>query len=579
MTLSWEVGEPASIDVALAPASIPANGTATSIASATVRDAGGAPVPGETVGFSSTDGGHGIGPVVDNGDGTYSALITGSTTIGQATITAASGAFSGQALLTQIDDTPPEVTITSPVDAGPGTTGRYPRHSVVIADYSCTDADSGIASCTGTVADGAAIDTSEVGFPEFRVVAVDNAGNERLVQVFYEVTDVTPPGITISTPADGATYPRGSAVDTDYACADEAGGSGIHSCVGSVPEGEPIDTATSGPRSFEVVGEDVAGNRTTRTVNYTIGDDVRPQVSISSPVDGATFARGQVVPAGYSCSDEAGGSGIASCEAPVADGAAIDTSTLGGHSFQVTARDNAGNTAHATVTYTVADTTPPEVSIATPVDGATFSQGQVVAASYTCSDEAGGTGVASCTGPVPSGIALDTSRPGTHDFAVTGIDGAGNARTRTARYTVAAPSPGPAPAGQEAPPDGPPTGVRRGGPPSTRFSGIVVVVDTGLNLSCAPGEVNCLFVGSATAGGTTASASRRRARRVRVGSARVRVAAGATRALRLRLTRAAAKRLLRNRRLRITVTVRGASGTQPLATTRRSFTVRPPRRP
>jgi hypothetical protein len=57
------------------------------------------------------------------------------------------------------------------------------------------------------------------------------------------------------------------------------------------------------------------------------------------------------VVAAYSCSD--GGSGLASCAGPVADGALVDTSTVGAHEFTVEAADRAGNTSKATARYQV----------------------------------------------------------------------------------------------------------------------------------------------------------------------------------------------------------------------------------
>ena len=64
------------------------------------------------------------------------------------------------------------------------------------------------------------------------------------------------------------------------------------------------------------------------------------------------FSVGQVVLADYACADEVGGSGIASCDGPVADGAPIDTS-LGTHTFTVNATDVAGNGAGASTSYVV----------------------------------------------------------------------------------------------------------------------------------------------------------------------------------------------------------------------------------
>ena len=65
--------------------------------------------------------------------------------------------------------------------------------------------------------------------------------------------------------------------------------------------------------------------------------------------------------ADYSCADEANGSGLQSCVGDVADGGAVDTSTLGGHTFTVQATDRAGNTGSKSVNYTVVDRTAPVI--------------------------------------------------------------------------------------------------------------------------------------------------------------------------------------------------------------------------
>lgn len=94
-----------------------------------------------------------------------------------------------------------------------------------------------------------------------------------------------------------------------------------------------------------------------------------------------------------------------------------------------------------TITYTLPDTTAPTVSIASPAANAVYSMGASVAASYACADETGGSGLARCQAPVPSGAAIDTSTPGAHAFTVTAVDNAGNATSQTVDYVVAAPAP------------------------------------------------------------------------------------------------------------------------------------------
>jgi hypothetical protein len=89
-----------------------------------------------------------------------------------------------------------------------------------------------------------------------------------------------------------------------------------------------------------------------------------------------------------------------------------------------------------------ADTTPPTISLVTPGDGATYTVGQTVLASYSCVDASG---IADCTGPVGNGQEIDTTRAGDFVFTITAHDRAGNANNASAAYkiVVADSDPGP----------------------------------------------------------------------------------------------------------------------------------------
>lgn len=87
-------------------------------------------------------------------------------------------------------------------------------------------------------------------------------------------------------------------------------------------------------------------------------DTTAPTVDLRTPPSAAVYTLNDVVAADFSCADEAGGSGLASCVGTVADGAPIDTATAGSHTFTVTATDSAANITTVTHTYTV-DATPP----------------------------------------------------------------------------------------------------------------------------------------------------------------------------------------------------------------------------
>ncbi|MBP7777848.1 MAG: PxKF domain-containing protein [Acidobacteria bacterium] len=85
-------------------------------------------------------------------------------------------------VLPPADTTPPTIVVTTPP---PG--ARYVLHQAVAANYTCADSQSGVASCTGTTAAGAGIDTATVGAKSFTVTARDVAGNQAQVTHTYSV--------------------------------------------------------------------------------------------------------------------------------------------------------------------------------------------------------------------------------------------------------------------------------------------------------------------------------------------------------------------------------------------------------
>ena len=92
----------------------------------------------------------------------------------------------------------PTIDIASPV-AGSVLT----KDSVVLADFSCADAETAVESCVGTVADGAPLATGQIGSNfEFTVTARDLAGNTESKTVVYSVLNTTDDGtVTGNVPA------------------------------------------------------------------------------------------------------------------------------------------------------------------------------------------------------------------------------------------------------------------------------------------------------------------------------------------------------------------------------------------
>jgi hypothetical protein len=176
----------------------------------------------------------------------------------------------------------------------------------------------------------------------------------RLTGADCRAADTTPPTIDLRSPVDGAELEVGDSVQVDFSCEDE-GGSGLESCVGTVPDGAFLDTSKPGPASVSVTARDNAGNETsvTHTVNVVRPDTSAPSIEILSPSDGAEYLLGEDVQAEYSCKDEEGGSGVKTCDGPIASGDFLDTSLVGPHEFTVTSTDEAGNSSSVTSRYRV----------------------------------------------------------------------------------------------------------------------------------------------------------------------------------------------------------------------------------
>jgi hypothetical protein len=167
-----------------------------------------------------------------------------------------------------------------------------------------------------------------------------------------------------------------------------------------------------------------------------------PTVTITTPPEEeAAYTQGQAVNANYNCLPGEGTS-VKTCAGPVANGAPLETATIGEHEFLVAAEDNDKGKAGRSNNYTVF--APPAVEITSPAEGATYTQGQTVSAAYACV-AAAPLVVESCTGPAASGAAVDTAHPGPQTFTVEAEDSIGGTTTRSVHYTVAAASGGPPP--------------------------------------------------------------------------------------------------------------------------------------
>jgi hypothetical protein len=106
---------------------------------------------------------------------------------------------------------------------------------------------------------------------QYSAQTADGLGNPLLTEprnTAHFVLDNTPPTVTFTAPSSGAIYVVGSAVNVGYSCSDA--GSGVASCLGSLPNGAALPTGNVGVHTFSVTAVDNLGNTTTQTVSYIV---------------------------------------------------------------------------------------------------------------------------------------------------------------------------------------------------------------------------------------------------------------------------------------------------------------------
>ncbi|GAC1657766.1 MAG: hypothetical protein NVS9B1_16330 [Candidatus Dormibacteraceae bacterium] len=218
-------------------------------------------------------------------------------------------------------------------------------------------------------------------------------------------------------------------------------GSIVYSATGAQPMPRTVVAGSTAGVAFSADGlsrltfsaVDNAGNAAAdQTLDVAI--DATPPVLTCAPGDGAWHSLDIAI----ACTAGDAVSGLAdpglagfTLTTAVPDGTETTNATTG--SRQVC--DAAGNCAvGGPVGGLRVDRKAPVVTVAAPAG--TYFVGEDVLAAYACSD--GGSGVATCAGPVAAGQPVDTSQTGVVAFAVIGVDRVGNQATTVVSYTVVA---------------------------------------------------------------------------------------------------------------------------------------------
>ncbi|MEW6775200.1 MAG: hypothetical protein AB1405_02830 [Bdellovibrionota bacterium] len=339
----------------------------------------------------------------------------------------------------EIDTASPDTAIdTNPSDPSNDPTGDFTFSSPdASAVFECQVDGGGFSPCTNPFATASLGD----GAHTFEVRAVDDAGNEDATPASYTwEIDTAPPDTAIdSQPSDPSADPTGdftfSSPDATatFECKVDSGS--FAACT------SPFATASllDGSHTFQVRAVDAAGNEDASPASYTWEvDTASPDTSIDSqPSDPTSDSTGDFTfsspdgTATFECKVDSGS--FAACTTPFATASLLD----GSHTFQVRAKDPAGNTDTTPASYTwTIDTDPPDTVIDSnpsdpsndPTGDFTFSSPDATA-TFECQVDSGG--FSSCTSP----FAMASLSAGTHTFEVAARDPAGNVDPTPASYT------------------------------------------------------------------------------------------------------------------------------------------------
>jgi hypothetical protein len=198
------------------------------------------------------------GAVIEGAAAQDIIVVEGVTTVRVFATDNAGNVESPQDFDVRIDRTPP--SINAVLDVPPNAAGWH-RNNVHV-DFIASDALSGLKS----TAPGVNV-SNEGADQEINGSAEDHAGNEGTAGVIINL-DITAPAAAIALPLDGSVYSAGMVHPASFDCSDAL--SGVASCIGTTPNGSPIDTSTVGQKTFLVSVEDVAGNVSTLAHHYTV---------------------------------------------------------------------------------------------------------------------------------------------------------------------------------------------------------------------------------------------------------------------------------------------------------------------
>ena len=339
---------------------------------------------------------------------------------GNNTLTAAARDAAGNvgttSLQVTLDTTPP--TLMATLIPQPNVVGW--NNTDVTVSFQATDSLSGIATVTPPVTV-----TADSADHVVHGTAMDRAGNSSTLDVHVHL-DKTPPGVTVTSPANGTTL-KTSVTTITGTISDVLSGVASVTCNGTTATVSNTTftcnlSLAEGANTIHVQATDVAGNVGTANLAVTV-DTIPPQVTITSP---APLSIGNQTPVSVTGTVSADATSVTVNGVPATITNQTWTATValqeGNNTLTAVAHDNVGNMGTASSQMTL-DTTPPTLTAtATPLPNTAGWNNMDVTVTFAATDSV--SGIATVTAPVTV-----TTESADHVVSGTATDRDGNSST------------------------------------------------------------------------------------------------------------------------------------------------------
>ena len=270
------------------------------------------------------------------------------------------------------------------------------------------------------------------------------------------VTVSTAPVVTITAPADGASFTAGSSITFTGSAIDTEDGdisaslSWSSDLDGAIGTGGSFSIATLSGGTHTITASVTDSGGVLGSASITVTVNTAPVVTITAPADGASFTAGTLITFTGSAIDTEDGDISASLSwSSDLDGAigtgvsfSIATLSVGTHTITASVTDSGGVLGSASITVTVS--TAPVVAITAPVDGSSFTAGSLITFTGSAIDTEDGDIAASLSwssdldGAIGTGgsFSIATLSVGTHTITASVTDSGGVLGSASITVTV-----------------------------------------------------------------------------------------------------------------------------------------------